>query len=104
MVRQVERLCPKLHPFLLGYLEILENREVHGDGSGLTVDVAASVAPVARRGVPERRRIEPLLAMAASGRLQRDTGNQVRTRVAAGVGEVRPGRDGIRVPRAERLD
>src|SRR5260221_2994359 len=69
MVRQIERLRPKLQPVALADLKILEHREVRADQTGLSEDVAAGVAPFARSGVLECRRIEPLLAMLARRRL-----------------------------------
>src|SRR5712691_8421201 len=104
MVRQIERLRPKLQPVALADLKILEHREVRADQTGLTEDVAAGVAPFARGGVLECRRIEPLLAMLARRRLQRNTGNHIRTRAAAGVGEVRPRPDSDGVPRVKGMD
>src|SRR5260221_12902 len=104
MMRRLERFRADLQPVALAYLKILEHREVRADQTGLTVGITPGVAPLARSGVLECRRIEPLLAMPPRRRLQRNTLSHIRTRVAAGVGEVRPRRDGERIPGIKGMD
>src|SRR5260370_5933553 len=85
MIDQVKGLRAKLNlrPFVQG--EVLEQREVDTDEARPGHRVAADVAELARCWIRECGRVEPLLAVAASGRRLGYSPHRVGTGAPPGV-------------------